>query len=534
MTYSRPGVYVSETLLPAPITAIGTANAAGAAMGAFAKGPEAVTLVTSWYDFVKKFGGFNAAFPATFGVNQFFQNGGTELYVRRVLGADAVAASVNLPSVTVGVNVGTVTAKNKGAEGNNLRVRISKVGTGSLYNVTVYEEVLTSELGTNDSNGTNDLVVETFNNVVFDDVNSSDFVENVVGALSNYITLTVNTAVEDAPAVQSVSSVLPLTAGADGDSPVAADFSALLPLDGSSEFDEISRPLVMFAPEAYAKFFLDLADTVDATAELADLQTALIDYANATSGFAVVDTAPSLSVADAIAYASGLGNSPSSHAAAYYPNYYIQDPLSRSRGTLRKVAPASAVAGLYLSTDKAVGPFKAPAGTTATVRGAVSLERPFTPADLDSLNTGEYLDGETLVYGAPVNAIRQVPGAGIVVMGARTLLQDGTANRYVNTRRSLIYVKKQLENITQFAVFQNNDYRLWARLNTVISVFLNEYRNQGGLRGATPADAYFVKVDAENNTPESIASGQVNIEVGVALEYPAEFVVINLSQIAGN
>jgi hypothetical protein len=534
MTYGRPGVYVSETLLPAPVTAVGTANAAGAALGAFAKGPEAVTLVTSWYDFVKKFGGFNAAFPATFGVNQFFQNGGTELYVRRVLGADAVAASVNLPSVSAGINVGTATAKNKGAEGNNLRVRVSKVGSGNLYNVTVYEEVLTSELGTNDNNAANDLVVENFNNVVFDDVNSGDYVASVVNALSNYIVLSMSSGIESAPAVQSVSAVLPLTGGNDGDAPVASDFSALLPLDGSSEFDELSRPLVLFAPEAYAKFIVDGLGEGDEIDALAAVQTALIDYANATTGFAIVDTAPSLSVAAAIEYISGLGNQPTSQAAGYYPNYYIQDPLSRNRGTLRKVAPASAVAGIYLSTDKAVGPFKAPAGVNSGVKGAVSLERPFTPADLDSLNTGEYLDGETLVYGTSVNAIRQVPGAGIVVMGARTLLQDGTANRYVNTRRSLIYIKKQLENITQFAVFQNNDFRLWTRLNTVISVFLNEYRNQGGLRGNTPADAYFVKVDAENNTPESIASGQVNIEVGVALEYPAEFVVINLSQIAGN
>jgi phage tail sheath protein FI len=533
MTYSRPGVYVSETLLPAPITAVGTANAAGAALGAFAKGPEAVTLVTSWYDFVKKFGGFNAAFPATFGVNQFFQNGGTELYVRRVLGADAEAATVNLPSVTSEVNVGTATAKNKGAEGNNIRVRISKVNSGNLYNVTVYEEVLTSEVGTNDANGANDLIVETFNNVVFDDPNSSDYVASVVNALSSYIVIAMNSGVTDAPAVQSVSSVLPLTGGDDGDAPIAADYSDLLPLDGSSEFDELSRPLVLFAPEAYAKFVVDGLSGGDELDELVDLHSALVDYANATTGFAIIDTAPSLSVPDAISYISSVGNQPTSQAAGYYPNYFIQDPLSRNRGTLRKVAPASAVAGLYLSSDKAVGPFKAPAGVNSTVRGAVALERPFTPADLDSLNTGQY-EGEGTVYGTPVNAIRQVPGAGIVVMGARTLLQDGTANRYVNTRRSLIYIKKQLENITQFAIFENNDFRLWTRLNTVIGVFLNEYRNQGGLRGQTPADAYFVKVDAENNTPESIASGQVNIEVGVALEYPAEFVVINLSQIAGN
>jgi hypothetical protein len=119
-------------------------------------------------------------------------------------------------------------------------------------------------------------------------------------------------------------------------------------------------------------------------------------------------------------------------------------------------------------------------------------------------------------------------------MGARTLLQDGTANRYVSTRRSLVHIKKQLQNLTQFAVFQNNDYKLWAQLRTVVGVFLNEYRNQGGLRGNSPSAAYYVKVDATNNTPTSVATGVVNIEVGVALEYPAEFVVINLSQITGN
>ena len=56
MAYSRPGVYISERLLPAPIAAGVTANAAGAVVASFAQGPEAVTLVTSWYEFTKYFG----------------------------------------------------------------------------------------------------------------------------------------------------------------------------------------------------------------------------------------------------------------------------------------------------------------------------------------------------------------------------------------------------------------------------------------------------------------------------------------------
>jgi phage tail sheath protein FI len=118
-------------------------------------------------------------------------------------------------------------------------------------------------------------------------------------------------------------------------------------------------------------------------------------------------------------------------------------------------------------------------------------------------------------------------------MGARTLKQDGTANRYVATRRSLLYIRKRMEEIAQFALFEANDERLWGRLRTSIGVFLNEYRNQGGLRGETPDQAFFVKCDAETNTSQSIANGEVNIQVGVALEYPAEFIVITLSQKTG-
>jgi phage tail sheath protein FI len=206
---------------------------------------------------------------------------------------------------------------------------------------------------------------------------------------------------------------------------------------------------------------------------------------------------------------------------------FIADPLGRSPQSVRKVGPAGAVAGLYIFTDKESGPFKAPAGVRATIRGAVALERPFTSAELDQLNSGVRDNGTAVT---PVNAIRNLPGAGIISMGARTLLQDGTANRYVNMRRSLIYLNKALRDRTQFAIFENNDERLWDQLSTAITVFLNEYRNQGGLRGATAADAFFVKVDAENNPADKIAQGEVHIEVGVALQYPAEFVIINLSQ----
>ncbi|CAB4137865.1 COG3497 Phage tail sheath protein FI [uncultured Caudovirales phage] len=527
MTYGRPGVYVNETLIPAPIEAAGSANAAGAAIGAFPQGPSTVTLVTSWFDFVQKFGGYSPTYPATFGVNQFFANGGSELYVRRVLGSGAAVSTVTIPTSTTG-NLGTASSLNKGADSNNLRLQITGTATANYYNITVLKEVTTSLLGSANVNGTNDVIVEQFTNVVFNSASSSDYAETVVNATSQYITLDLTAT--GVPATQAISAVLPFTGGSDGSAPAYTDYTAVVATDGTSELDAIDRPLVIFAPNIHEKFVVD--GNASAAAHLALVHDALIAWANSGSGFAIIDTAPSLTVAQAIAYITA--RTASSRAAGYYPHFFVQDPTARSAQALRKTAPAGAVAGIYLATDKTDGPFKSPAGTSANIRTAISLERAFTPADLDSLNSGIYTSGSSTVYGTSVNAIRNLPGAGVVIMGARTLLQDGTANKYVSTRRSLIYITKQLENLTQYAVFRNNDPKLWSQLRTTISVFLNEYSNQGGLRGNSPAEAYYVKVDSSINTPASIATGVVNIQVGVALEYPAEFVVINLSQITGN
>ena len=496
MAYGRPGVYVTERLLPAPITVAGAANAAGAAVGQFGQGPEAVTLVTSWYDFVQKFGGYNTTYPATFGVGQFFKNGGTELYVRRVLGDGAAAASVAIPGTSG--TIGTMTAKNKGTDGNKLRFQFSAAATSGYYNLVIYKEV-----GTDATSTTDDVILEQFLNVVVSDTASSDYLVTVLAQESSYVSATLSTN-STAPGV----ALTPLTSGSNGVAATDTEFIAAL-----SSFNNIDRSLVIFAPEVIK----DLGATDGGL-----VQESLVDWAESNDGFAILDTAADLTVSAAVTYAAGRGAS--SNAAIYYPNLYVADPLGRNASSLRKVGPAGAMAGLFLSTDRQFGPFKAPAGIRQAISGAVSTERQFTSAELDALNSAAF----------PLNAIRNVPGAGVVPMGARTLKQDNTPNRYVNSRRSLLYIKRQLETLTEFALFENNSEQLWARIRTSLGVFLNEYRNQGGLRGTTEAEAFFVKCDAENNTAANIAAGEVHIEVGVALEYPAEFVVITLSQKTSN
>jgi phage tail sheath protein FI len=69
------------------------------------------------------------------------------------------------------------------------------------------------------------------------------------------------------------------------------------------------------------------------------------------------------------------------------------------------------------------------------------------------------------------------------------------------------------------------------RLN--IGAFMHDLFRQGAFQGRTPRDAYFVKCDKETTPQNDINRGIVNILVGFAPLKPAEFVVIQLTQIAG-
>jgi phage tail sheath protein FI len=641
-TYNRPGVYINELpLAAAPVNQTATANAAGAVIAAFAQGSDSITRVTSWYDFVAKFGGYDKNYPATFSVGSFFKNGGTELYVKRVLPSSSkkvAKATLTIASGGSGT-LCTFAAKHRGIDGNYLRVVVTAskaIREPGYYDISVYMEngVLT---GTSD-----DLLVEQFNGVVFHDSLSGDYVTNVLNFGSAYIkvlegsvteydvtgtvaTVSVYSTAHNINYVPS-SAVLPLSGAPSPEVNVTyADYtgnSVFNPVAGTGsytlndcvlfkEFEVINQPLVFFLPDVISRIennptaksatitnsartgtlvtittaathgFL-VGDTVivagtngnpsiegtwvitevnavaktfkyNSTASgtitsAADTGTAvvnptggwsiakyvynaLIDWVESPNSslrhFVVVETEAELDVNTALSRSGDLNQA--SRAAVYYPNYFIKDPIGRSGGSIRRIGPSAAVAGLFLSTDRKVGPFKVAAGIDSQVVDAIALERAFSPSELDALNSGVTTTGVSSGKNV-VNAIRNLPGAGVVVMGGRTLLQDGTANRYINMRRSLSYIEKRLNDLASFAVFENNTEALWANLITVLGVFLNEYRNQGGLRGTTIESSFYIKCDEENNTPASIAAGEVHVEVGVALEYPAEFVVINLSQ----
>jgi phage tail sheath protein FI len=90
-----------------------------------------------------------------------------------------------------------------------------------------------------------------------------------------------------------------------------------------------------------------------------------------------------------------------------------------------------------------------------------------------------------------------------------------------------------MSDLSQFAIFEPNDERLWRSITASLEGFLTNFWREGGLRGGVPSQAFYVKCDAETNPQSAIDGGQVNIEVGVALQRPAEFVIIKIGQFDG-
>lgn len=210
---------------------------------------------------------------------------------------------------------------------------------------------------------------------------------------------------------------------------------------------------------------------------------------------------------------------PNSYGAVYFPWIQALDPSGQSAEPIR-LPPSGYIAGLYARIDSKRGVWKAPAGTEATVSGAVGLAIDLTDVQQGNLNR------------INVNCLRRFPSAGIVSWGARTISSD-PEYKYVPVRRMAILLRVSIYNGIQWAVFEPNDEDLWASLRLNIGAFMMTLFRQGAFQGSSAKDAFFVKVDGETTTQADIDLGIVNVLVGFAPLKPAEFVVVKISQKAG-
>ena len=129
--------------------------------------------------------------------------------------------------------------------------------------------------------------------------------------------------------------------------------------------------------------------------------------------------------------------------------------------------------------------------------------------------------------GKSINAIRTFTGKGLLVWGARTLAGNDNEWRYIPVRRFFNMVAESVKKSTCWAVFEPNDANTWIKVKSMIENYLVQKWREGALAGAKPDEAFFVKIGLGTTmTAQDILEGRMNVEIGMAVVRPAEFIIL--------
>jgi len=517
---SYPGVYIEE--LPSSVRTItGVATSITAFVGRAARGPANTPVtITSYADFERIFGGLWINSRLGYAVQDFYQNGGATAIIVRVIHSDAQKVAIALPG-----GPPTLLAANEGTWGNALHAVVDNqvsadmatqfgLTTADLFNLSVRDF--------------NTGVTEVYRNLTVKD--SPRRIDRVLPVES---TLVISTGALTAVPTANSAPAAGKTIWTDPNASTAATQNANA--DGSAlvENDFVGPGLDVLKQGLYALSNADLFNILCVPPYLAtgdvdpDLVGKAATYCESRRAILLVD-APSTwtSVSNVLtAVASGVSQAigtNSANAALFFPRLIEVDPLHNN--TPDTFVASGAVAGIFARTDAQRGVWKAPAGIDATISNASQLSVSMTDLENGELNP------------LAINCLRSFPAAGLVVWGSRTLQGDdrlASQWKYIPIRRLALFLEESLYRGTQWVVFEPNDAPLWAQIRLNVGAFMQTLFRQGAFQGSTPQQAYFVKCDSETTTATDQNNGIVNILVGFAPLKPAEFVVIQIQQMAG-
>ena len=498
-----PGVYVKEVSSGVkPIAGVGTSN--GAFVGIAEKGVIGkAVLVTNWSQFVKEFGTFISDGYLAYAVYSFFAEGGTTCYVVRAAPDDAVSSFATIRNGDDTADAITITATSEGTWGDRINILIEDpsdetLDANELFKLTVeYKEA-------------NETEYESME--VFDGISIGNIEEKINDVSAFIVASDLIDPDNPDPVQRPANGSYTLTKGDDG-----------LPVDNN---DELTVDFIGDTDNKNGLHAFDEVDDInivaipDRAGDRAIILKCLNYCKERKDCFFIADPPMGLEPKDIIDFKQGTGAYAgnafnSSYGALYYPWVSISDPVTRTK---MDIPPSGAVAGTYAHTDSTRGVHKAPAGISdGYLDSVIGVESIITKGEHDQLHP------------KGINVIRSFPGSGICIWGALTLSTDAEW-KYINIRRLFLFLEESIDEATQWVVFEPNTPALWGNVIRNITAFLLRTWRDGALFGNSPEEAFFVKVDAENNPPEVRDAGQLIIEVGVAPVKPAEFVIIKISQ----
>jgi uncharacterized protein len=529
-TYMHPGVYIQE--IPGSRSIQGAATSVAAFIGLAESGPyEVPTLITSWAAYTHQFGGLSWYGFMPWAVYEFFQEGGVSCYVVRA--NQIVSGQGRIATATIGGM--TINAASMGIWANRLQVCVTNSSDRAsadspdqtpTFNLLVVIPASIINPGSAPADQATQMLVAYVkqNSLVPTTINSDSYyvLEAFSGITAadaafqtsiNTQSLFIRVAAFDGMRVPNTPTPIALNNGLSPTWDFSSALEALAAVQGVS---------LLAMPDTVSSTDSSVATSAISQSELVNQGLRLCEQLG--SLFYVVDPPYGQNVSGVLSFKNGTplpGASQggqalnSNHGALYYPWTWIFDPLSNTRVPM---PPSGPVLGRYAYSDSNIGVWHSPAGVdSGAMRTVTSLAAQVTEADQDTLNPNG------------INALRNLINYGNVVYGARTLSQDARWT-YISVRRLVIFVEQSLKNSLQWVVFEANDSTLWAAVSRDISAFLTTLWSQGALFGSTAQEAFFITCDASNNPPETRELGQLFIDIGLAPVYPAEFVLVRISQ----
>ncbi|MEO8375771.1 MAG: phage tail sheath C-terminal domain-containing protein [Sphingomonas bacterium] len=188
---------------------------------------------------------------------------------------------------------------------------------------------------------------------------------------------------------------------------------------------------------------------------------------------------------------------------------------------LNVVPPGGAIAGAWTLNDSERGVWNAPANMALN-----QVIKPLVP-----LNDMQQADYNMPLNGNAIDILRAFVNRGTVIWGARTL--DGNSNdyRYLQVRRTLIYIQQSIQQALAPFVFAANDGATWTTVTAMISNFLSQLWSAGGLMGDKASDAFTVQCGLGSTmTGEDILNGYMIVNVTLQMVHPAEFIELTFTQ----
>jgi phage tail sheath protein FI len=546
ITPTYPGVYIQElpssshTITPAPTSIaafVGFTHPLQTPTPPPGQQPPA-NVLSSFADYQSLYGGFFSCpgLPDFVGqaVFQFFQNGGSQAYVVGLTNPAFPIASATLPTtppVTLyaKVPVGDPTTGSTG-DGMPLQITISNIQSDN----TVADITIAYGPASSQTPGQSPFQAQV---EVYRKVNIDDLYSTLAGSAPGQGSSLVSWAPEEATSPPSPPS--PASYPAPSSPPGASSFpcpftyadwtGSLLPsyidTQAVGEVFTDNYPL-----DKVPIFNLLVIPGITDASVLAE-GTA---YAERKRAFFIVDS-PSAWLVDeqpggtdpAASPVYDLGALPvpvTPNGAIYYPWLSTTDPVT---GLPSTSPPSGFVAGIFANEDADRGVWKAPAGLETTLLGTTGVvpSGVMTDAQQGQLNP------------LGINCLRQFPSLPPVVYGARTLAYRDSALQnqwgYVPVRRMALFIEQSLYSNLTWAVFEPNDTPLWNALTQEVGAFMLGLFRQGAFAGTTPSQAFLVVCDNTTTTQADIDNGIVNILVGFAPLKPAEFVIVQIAQLAG-